>query len=76
MFRELVMHAFDIFSGHLEKEPMWLETACSLSEASERMKERARNKPGPYFVFCCETNQIMESIDTSGSATDRAPHAA
>jgi predicted RNase H-like HicB family nuclease len=66
------MEVFDVFSGRLEQEPMWLETAKSLTEASERMKQRARNKPGPYFVFCCETRQIVESIDTSDSAADRA----
>lgn len=70
------MEGFDIFSGRLEQEPMWLETAHSLNDASQRMKERARIKPGPYFVFCCQSNEVMESIDTSEAASDPAPHAA
>jgi hypothetical protein len=70
------MDGFDIFSGHLDQEPMWLETAQNLDEASQRMKIRAGTKPGPYFIFCCETHKIVESIDTSDSTTDHAPHAA
>lgn len=70
------MEGFDIFSGRVEQEPMWLETAHSLNEALERMKHRALSKPGPYFVFCCKTQQIIESIDTSSDARDPAPHPA
>jgi hypothetical protein len=70
------MDGFDIFSGCLEKEPMWLEAARDLNEASQRMKARARTKPGPYFVFCCQTHEIVESIDTSDSTGDHATQTA
>jgi hypothetical protein len=63
--REFAMEGFDVFSGRIEREPMWLETARSVDEAIERMKDRARTKPGPYFVYCCESSKVVESIDTS-----------
>jgi len=70
------MNVFDIFSGSFDCEPIWLETANSLIEASEHMKARARTKPGRYFVYCCQTAEVVESIDTSDSGIVRAPHVA
>jgi hypothetical protein len=67
---------FDIFSGRLEKEPMWLETAHSLNEAIERMNQRAQQKPGPYFVYCCQTQQVLDAVDTSAKGQSGASHAA
>jgi hypothetical protein len=70
------VQGFDIFSGQLEQNPMWIEFAHSLDEARDRMKERARSSPGPYFVYCCETRKVVESIDTSEVSGTRSPHAA
>ena len=47
---------------------LWLESVEGLGSAYERMKELAAANPGPYFVFCNETQKKMAAIDTSAAA--------
>lgn len=56
---------FEIFLGYFEKEVLWLEAVRGLRAASARMKQRAEEFPGPYFVFCTKTHSVRASIDTS-----------
>jgi hypothetical protein len=56
---------YHIFSGLRDKNAMWLEYVDGLGNAYERMKELARQNPGPYFVFSAETHEVLASIDTS-----------
>jgi hypothetical protein len=56
---------FEIFLGYFEKEVLWLEAVRGLRSASVRMKQRAEEFPGPYFVFCTKTHSVRASIDTS-----------
>jgi hypothetical protein len=57
--------AYDIFSGSLNDEPIWLEAVEGLDFATTRMKERARRFPGRYFVYCLEEKSVLAAIDTS-----------
>ena len=56
---------YEIFSGSLHDEPMWLETVEGIAAATNRMKERARTVPGRYFVYSIEDSAVLVSIDTS-----------
>jgi hypothetical protein len=53
---------YDIFSGQFDKDAIWLETVEGLGAACEKMKELAKNPPGPYFVFCQNTHHINTRI--------------
>jgi hypothetical protein len=61
---------FQIFLGYFEKDPLWLEAVQDLRAASARMKERAEEFPGPYFIFCPKTQSVLASIDTSEEVAD------
>jgi len=55
----------DIFSGtYPGKDAVWLEAAESLAGAYERMKELAKQRPGPYFIFNVLTNERVAYIKT------------
>jgi len=56
---------YHIFSGVRDKDALWLESVEGLGAANERMKERAAEKPGPYFIFCTDTHAVLASINTS-----------
>jgi hypothetical protein len=56
---------YDIFSGYIDRNAIWLESVEGLGDASDRMLELATGKPGPYFVFCLTTHKILASVDTS-----------
>lgn len=61
----MAVPTFEIFLGYFDKEALWLEAVRGLRAASARMKERAEEFPGPYFVFCTKTQSVRASIDTS-----------
>jgi hypothetical protein len=61
---------YDIFSGRGKKEAVWVDAIEGLEAASTRMRALATEKPGPYFVFCTQTNKILNSIDTSEAHSD------
>lgn len=64
----MIPETYEIFSGTLENEPLWLESVPGFAPASQRMNELAQMAPGPYFVFCVHTKEMLASIDTSVSA--------
>jgi hypothetical protein len=55
---------YDIFSGHIDKDALWLEAVDGPGAACDRMKEHAKQTPGPYFVFCQKTHKVLAHIDT------------
>jgi hypothetical protein len=58
---------FDIFSGSLDKDAMWVEAVPGLAKARERMKELAAQVPGKYFVFSMHSHAVLASVDTSSN---------
>jgi hypothetical protein len=62
---------YDIFRGRHDEGAAWVEAVDGLDAANERMQYHALQNPGPYFVFCHRTRQVLASIDTS-TMTDAA----
>jgi hypothetical protein len=58
---------YDIFSGHDHEDAIWIDAVDGLAAAADRMNQLAREKPGPYFVFCTNKYKILICIDTSAS---------
>jgi hypothetical protein len=58
---------YDIFSGKVDGDSIWLEAVEGLGAANDRMEEHAKRTPGPYFIFCQRTHAVLASIDTSAS---------
>ncbi len=58
--------SFDIFSGALDKNAIWLECVNGLSNARERMEQIAAEKPGRYFVFSIGSRSILAQTETFG----------
>lgn len=56
---------FDIFSGGLDRDPLWIETVEGLSNARERMQQIAAQNPGSYFLFSVQTQAVLAQIETS-----------
>jgi len=50
---------YDIFSGIVDENMVWLEVVEELGTALDRMKELATIKPGSYFIFCRETQRFI-----------------
>jgi hypothetical protein len=57
---------YDVFSGSIEKDARWIETAEGLSEATDLMKRLAAARPGPYFVYDLRRQKVLANIDTTG----------
>jgi hypothetical protein len=58
---------YDIFSGAIDNQPLWLESVQGLDTAREHMKKRSEEKPGHYFLFSYATNTVLALIDNSDS---------
>jgi len=56
---------YDIFSGSCEYDAVWLETAHSLDAACHRMTRFAATAPGPYFVICYDTGEVVTRLNTT-----------
>lgn len=56
---------FDIFSGRVDKDAVWVETVEGFGNAYELMTKIAARVPGPYFIVSQKTRIIRGSIDTS-----------
>ena len=54
----------DIFSGHSDKDPLWLEAVQGLSKARERVEQIATQNPGQYFLFCSSNHSIPFRVET------------
>ena len=50
---------YDIFSGVVIENAVWLEVVEELGTALNRIKELATIKPGAYFIFCRETQRFI-----------------
>ncbi|HWF38236.1 MAG TPA: hypothetical protein VG322_06945 [Candidatus Acidoferrales bacterium] len=61
---------FDIFSGHIDKNALWIETVEGLSNARERMEQIATEKPGQYFIFSPMSHAVLAQIETFASASN------
>ena len=55
---------FDIFSGQIDKNALWIETVEGLSNARERMEQIAAEKPGQYFIFSSLSHAVLAQIET------------
>jgi len=55
---------YDVFSGRIDRDAIWLETVGGLGAAIAKMKEYDKQSPGRYFVFCSKTHTVMASIHT------------
>ncbi len=54
---------FDIFSGDIDRDALWIEAVEGLGCAVECMKDLAAQSPGPYSIFCARTHQVLAAID-------------
>ena len=60
---------YEIFSGeYAEKDATWIESVEGLGQAADRMRELAKEKPGPYFIFHMVSHQVLGVIDTTPKA--------
>jgi len=64
---------YDIFSGAVDTNALWLEVVEGLGPSLERIKQLASESPGNYFVFCSRTHTVLASIDTSISGNTEHP---
>ena len=62
---------YDIFAGTQDKDALWLEAVDGLGAACDRMKERAAQAPGCYFVFCTQTHKVLATIDAANGGEVR-----
>jgi hypothetical protein len=53
--------SFDIFSGHSDRDAVWLEAVEGLANAIQRMHEIAAERPGEYFIF--DANGVVSLLD-------------
>jgi hypothetical protein len=56
---------YDIFAGGCDNEAIWLAAEEEFESAQERICSLAAIMPGPYFVFCQETQRVVVSVDTT-----------
>jgi hypothetical protein len=63
----LCQEKFDIFQGHVDRDPIWVEVVDRLGCAFERIKELAAEKPAHYFVKSLNTHKLLASVDSEGS---------
>lgn len=55
---------FDIFSGKIGENPVWMEAVEGLSHARARMNDLAAQIPGRYFVYSLSKRVIVAEIET------------
>lgn len=55
---------FDIFTGEVHKNAIWLEAVAGLDEAKIRMEQAAARSPGKYFVYCSTTRSVVATLET------------
>lgn len=59
------MPTYEILSGRVDINAVWIETVEGLGNAYELMTKIAAETPGPYFIFCSRTRTLCGSINTS-----------
>ena len=55
---------YDIFAGRRDNGYLWLEAVGDLDQAVFRMKQRAQQEPGDYFVFHSRSQTVLAFIQT------------
>lgn len=65
------LRTFDVFSGDVEKGAVWVCAVNGLAAAKERMESIAARKPGKYFIFKADTQEVVARTETC-KATERA----
>jgi hypothetical protein len=58
---------YDIFQKLPSKDPTCVETAASLEDARDRMKELMQMFPADYFIFDWENSRIVIPCQCQGS---------
>jgi hypothetical protein len=56
---------FDIFSGAIDQDAVWVAVVEGLDSACALMRECASKQHGKYFVYCMRTHRVLDSIDTT-----------
>jgi hypothetical protein len=59
------MAVYDVYSGRINHNPIWLESVHGLGNAYELMTRLATKSPGPYFIARANTKFVQGTIDTS-----------
>jgi hypothetical protein len=67
------MSRYEIFQKHTTQQPSWVETANSLAEAKERLKELATMFPADYFIFDRKTACLVIPCDRGSLETEVKP---
>jgi len=57
---------FDIFSGTIDRDAIWVAVVEGLEAACAVMREYASEHHGKYFVYCMQTHRVLDSVDTTG----------
>ena len=60
---------YDVFSGVIGEDALWIEAVSGLSNARKRMEDLAAAAPGRYFVFRTFSQSVVALIDTRESAS-------
>lgn len=55
---------FDIFSGSVYENAMWIEAIAGLERVCQRMMDLAAQSPGKYFIFSFRARMVLASIDS------------
>jgi hypothetical protein len=66
---------YDIFSGQIDINAMWVESVEGLSNARDRMRQIAADKPGRYFIFSPASNSVLAEMETVSSKAAAASQA-
>jgi hypothetical protein len=56
---------FDIFSGTIGEDAMWIESVEGLEAARKRLNQLASQSPGKYFLYGVEAHAVLASVDTT-----------
>jgi hypothetical protein len=62
---------YDIFAGESDNDPIWIAAEEDLESAQDHLCSLAAFAPGPYFLFCNETQRVIVSIDTTTLGAER-----
>jgi hypothetical protein len=57
---------FDIFSGAIDRDAVWVAVVEGLEAACAVMRQYALERRGKYFVYCMQTHRVVDSVDTTG----------
>jgi hypothetical protein len=61
------IQCYEIFQKRPLKQPTWVETATSLEDARNRLKELAQMFPAEYFILDCENSIFIIPFRWQGS---------